>query len=144
MTIEKRTVWLGAMASLCLLSLGCPPEPKAPSISLVSAAEVEQLLARADSVEPMGEASFEEYPHEGGTTVVCRQPLLLSGGGLGRTGIVHCCTGTCINDPGQPLGNCKTSGCSTGGKTCTALSCTGSCRLDVACKSCDKSMLMMW
>jgi hypothetical protein len=143
MTSRKTPTLLCIATFLCLLAPGCGREPAPPTVSFASSAEIDRLLEQAENVEPMGKPVVEQYPAEGGTTVVCRQALRLSGGGLGHVGLVHCCTGMCKNNPNDSR-PCQASGCGTGGKQCGAIACSGGCVKGVECKSCDHGLMFRW
>jgi hypothetical protein len=141
-TTWKKHAPLWIAAFLCLLASGCR-QANEPTVSLVSSEEISRLLEQAETVEPMAEPVVEEYAYEGGMTVVCRQALRLKGGGVGSVGVVHCCTGSCKNDPDRS-GPCTATGCRTGGPKCGTFTCSGGCVEDMACKSCDKGLMIRW
>ena len=114
-----------------------------PTLTYATDGEIQELLSKAESFRPIGEPTIDKYEHEGGMTFVHRQPLMLQGGGLGQVSVVHCCTGSCKVTTGT-IHTCKATGCSTGGKSCSAISCTGGCVKDKDCTSCDNSLVIHW
>ena len=122
------------IAFAAVIATSCKPAPM-PQLHMLSDQEAADLWKQAESFEPIGKASVQRIPHEGGLTVVCGQAYMLRMSG-GRPGsqVVTSCGGSCKLKPGATFDDCKTSGCLASGQSCTPLNCEGGCTLSEACK----------
>ena len=122
------------LISAAMGSTGCQWK-HAQQVRLLSDQEAADIWSRAEAYEPVGAPVVKQLPDDTGacTTVVTNQVYMLTMPGGGRAQIIVACGGSC-NTGGGPLGDCKTSGCLSNGKSCTPLKCSGNCTLSRACK----------
>jgi hypothetical protein len=108
---------------------------QAQQLRLLSDQEAADIWSRAEGYEPVGDPVVKQLPDEMGacTTVVTNQVYMLRMPGGGRAQVMVGCGGSCKTD-GGPLGDCKTSGCLSNGRSCTPLKCSGNCTVSSACK----------
>lgn len=148
----RRTRILAFVGAACVVaaSVTCskpvekPPE-KAPELKALSEAEATELRNRAESLDPVGEASVRRIEVDNTVTVVCTQTFALRmAGGRPGGGVIDACGGSCKLKPGGTFATCKTSGCLSNGRSCSPLVCEGGCELATACKA-EKSVgAVMW
>lgn len=131
--------------SLAVLITSCAgpregPSAKSTQIRALSDVEVAKLWDSDAPREPIGDALIQNIPVEGGVAVVCTQAFSARmAGGVGPTGLIGSCGGSCKLKPGATFSQCTTSGCRSNGRTCSPLVCSGGCELATACKAAKPS-----
>lgn len=143
MNASKRGVSISILVCVSALLWSCGP-PNSSEVSVVPAEKAKMLWETAETREPVGEPIVNEFPNEDGVIVLCRQAFRLGFSGRPSLIAVRCCTGSCSrtqNEDGTQ-DECVTSGCRTGGETCTDLKCSGGCELGQKCVPCPEPVVI--
>lgn len=126
--------------SLCALLLvpvvACSSADGADDVEPVAMSDAEalNLVENAKIREPIGEkvVTLREVGDQVQVTCSQQMQLRLAPGGPGGGGPLNC-GGSCKLTAGSKLSDCKTSGCTRSGNSCTPLVCSGGCTLSKSC-----------
>jgi hypothetical protein len=133
MALLKMLTTLILVSAVAVGLTGCQKQTQ--QLRLLSDQEASDIWNKAVAYEPVGGPVVKQLPDDTGAcmNVVTNQVYMLTMPGGGRTQIMVGCGGGCKTD-GGPLGDCKTSGCLSNGRSCTPLKCSGNCTVSSACK----------
>lgn len=134
----RSTTRLAQILSALLLvpAVGCSSADGLDGIEPVAMSDAEalNLVQNATIREPIGEKVVTLREVGDQVQVTCSQQtyLRLAPGGPGGGGPLNC-GGSCKLTAGSKLSDCKTSGCTRSGNSCTPLVCSGGCVLSKSC-----------